>query len=64
MPDAEPGDDTVSVFHGDPGDKTAMDEANLDIQFIMGVTPGIKTDFYLYRRLRTHSHNMYSSPRA
>ena len=48
VPSAQPGDDTIDRFIGDPGDGAPADEASLDIQFIMGVSPGIKTDFYLY----------------
>ena len=48
VPDARPGDEVVHKFIGDPGAGGPQDEASLDIQFIMGVAPGVKTDFYLY----------------
>ena len=48
VPSAQPGDDTVHAFIGDENMGHGGDEASLDIQFLMGMTPGIKTDFYLY----------------
>ena len=48
VPNAKKGDDTVSKFVGDPGDKTGQTEASLDNQYIMGVAPGIATEFWLY----------------
>ena len=45
---APPGSDTVSKFVGDAGDKVGTTEASLDIQYIMGVAPGIPTEFWLY----------------
>ena len=51
VPDAKPGDDSIDRFIGDPGNGASADEASLDIQFIMGVAPGIKTDFYLYNSM-------------
>jgi hypothetical protein len=51
VPKAQAGDDTVSKFVGDAGDKTAQTEASLDIQFIMGVAPGVKTEFWLYNSM-------------
>lgn len=48
VPDASAGDDTVSKFVGDPGDKSGATEASLDIQYIMGIAPGVKTEFWLY----------------
>merc|ERR1712072_308179 len=48
VPDAKPGDEIVSKFVGDAGDQGAQVEASLDIQYIMGVAPGIKTEFWLY----------------
>ncbi len=35
----------VYAFHGNPGDGDGI-EAQLDIQYIMGVAPGILTEFY------------------
>ena len=49
--DAKAGDDTVSKFVGDAGDKGAQVEASLDIQFMMGVSPGVKTEFWLYNNM-------------
>jgi len=44
---ADAGDDTVSAFKGD-GNKPSVEgiEADLDIQYIMGVAPGIATEFW------------------
>ena len=47
VPEAQAGDDVVSKFVGSPGaDKKASVEASLDIEFIMGIAPGIKTEFW------------------
>lgn len=51
VPEAKAGDDVVSKYHADPGNSHSAAEASLDIQFIMGLTPGIKTDFYLYNSM-------------
>jgi len=40
------GEDDVSKFVGAPYKKGNGVEADLDIQFIMGVAPGVKTDFF------------------
>ena len=48
VPGAQQGDEKVSKFVGDAGDATAQTEASLDIQFMMGVSPGISTEFWLY----------------
>ena len=48
VPNAPSGADTVSKFVGDPGDKMGQTEASLDIQYIMGVAPGVATEFWLY----------------
>ncbi|KAJ1462677.1 peptidase S8/S53 domain-containing protein [Pelagophyceae sp. CCMP2097] len=48
VPDYQPGDDTVAYFIGDAGDRLAEVEASLDIQYMMGVAPGVATSFYLY----------------
>ena len=42
-------DDRVERFYGDPGDAASETEASLDVQFMMGVAPGVKTDFYFYK---------------
>jgi subtilase family serine protease len=49
VPNAPPGADTVSNFVGDPGGGAAQVEASLDIQYIMGVAPGIDTEFWYYQ---------------
>ena len=43
-----PGLAVVSKFVGDAADSSAKIEASLDIQFIMGVAPGVKTEFWLF----------------
>jgi hypothetical protein len=45
------GDDAVSKFVGDLGAGKAQDEGNLDIQYIMGVAPGIQTEYWLYNSM-------------
>jgi hypothetical protein len=47
--DAPTGADTVSKFVGSPGDGMGQTEASLDIQYIMGVAPGIDTEFWYYK---------------
>jgi len=47
----EGSDDVVSKFVGDPDKQQGQTEASLDIQFIMGVNPGIKTEFWLYNSM-------------
>ena len=47
VPDAADGDDTVTKFMGgknQPGNEGV--EADLDIQYIMGVSPGLHTEFW------------------
>ena len=51
VPGAQPGDATVHAFVGDAGAGSAEAEASLDIQYLMGVAPGIKTSFYMYSDL-------------
>ena len=49
VPEAQAGDDVVSKFIGKrEADGTASLEGSLDIQFIMGVAPGVKTEFWYY----------------
>lgn len=49
VPEAQAGDDVVSKFVGDrEAGKNATDEGSLDIQYIMGVAPGVKTEFWYY----------------
>lgn len=45
---AAPGDDVISKFVGDKGDSGGQVEASLDTQYIMGVAPGIPTEFWLW----------------
>ena len=40
--------DVVSKFVGDKNEDTGEVEASLDIQYIMGVAPGVKTQFWYY----------------
>merc|ERR1711998_189864 len=40
-------DDVVSKFVGDTDKQSGQTEASLDIQYIMGTAPGIKTEFWL-----------------
>jgi tripeptidyl-peptidase-1 len=46
VPGAKTGDDKVYAFKGDPGTGGAGIEASLDIQYIMGVAPGLLTEFW------------------
>eukprot|EP00944_MAST-04C_sp_MAST-4C-sp1_P012949 g12949.t1 len=48
VPSAAPGDDKVFKFVGDPGEGGPGVEASLDIQYIMGVAPGVKTEFWYF----------------
>lgn len=41
-------DDKVSKYVGDKDIQSGQTEASLDIQYIMGVNPGLKTEFWLY----------------
>ena len=41
-------DDKVSKFVGDMNKQDGQQEATLDIQYIMGITPGLKTEFWLF----------------
>jgi tripeptidyl-peptidase-1 len=45
VPDAQAGDDKVYKFQGGETEGEGV-EAQLDIQYIMGVAPGIKTEFW------------------
>lgn len=45
--DAKRGDDAVSKYVGDKATGSSCGEALLDIEFIMGPAPGIKTEFWL-----------------
>lgn len=48
VPDAQPDDDKVYQFVGSKDRPLPSVEASLDIQYIMGVAPHIKTDFWLF----------------
>jgi len=48
VPSAAAGDEKVSKFVGTPDKQEAGVEASLDIQYIMGVAPHIKTEFWLF----------------
>jgi tripeptidyl-peptidase-1 len=48
VPSAQPGDDAVSKFVGEPYTKGTGVEALLDIEFMMGVSPGVKTEFWSF----------------
>merc|ERR1719473_60621 len=41
-----PGDDKVYAFHGEPAKGGDGVEAMLDIEYMMGISPGLKTEFY------------------
>jgi hypothetical protein len=46
LPTAPDADSVVSAFKGDPNGAQEGIEADLDIQYIMGVAPGILTEFW------------------
>jgi tripeptidyl-peptidase-1 len=46
LPNAPASDSVVSKFEGDPDGTQEGIEADLDIQYIMGVAPGINTQFW------------------
>lgn len=48
VPDAQPGDEKISKFVGDPDQQQPGVEASLDIQYIMGVAPHVQSEFWLY----------------
>lgn len=48
VPKAAPGDDKVSKFVGTPDRQMAGVEASLDIQYMMGVAPHVKAEFWLF----------------
>jgi subtilase family serine protease len=48
VPNAKAGDDTVYKFVGGQGAGSATEEANLDVQYIMGVAPGVKTEVWYF----------------
>ena len=45
---AKAGDNTVHKFVGGAGSGSAHTEANLDVQYIMGVAPGVKTEVWYF----------------
>jgi subtilase family serine protease len=48
VPNATADDATVTKFVGDANQEVARTEASLDIQYIMGVAPGLKSEFWYY----------------
>ena len=48
VPKAQPGDEKVSKFVGDPDKQQAGVEASLDIQYEMGVAPHLKAEFWMF----------------
>ena len=46
VPSAQPGDEKVSKYVGVPYHEGAGVEAELDVQFMMGVSPGVATEFW------------------
>jgi len=44
-------DDVVSKYVGDKDKQIGQTEASLDIQYIMGVNPGLKAEFWLYNSM-------------
>eukprot|EP00316_Scyphosphaera_apsteinii_P011229 CAMPEP_0119307148 /NCGR_PEP_ID=MMETSP1333-20130426/7721_1 /TAXON_ID=418940 /ORGANISM="Scyphosphaera apsteinii, Strain RCC1455" /LENGTH=758 /DNA_ID=CAMNT_0007310623 /DNA_START=26 /DNA_END=2302 /DNA_ORIENTATION=+ len=46
VPNAQPGDDQVAKYVGVPYRKGDGVEALLDVEFVMGVAPGVKTQFW------------------
>ena len=52
MPTADKADAKVYKFVGDEGgDGSGQVEASLDIQYIMGLAPGVKTEFWYYKNM-------------
>lgn len=47
--DAKAGDDKVYAFKGDPNRESGQVEASLDIQYMMGVAPHVKAEFWLFQ---------------
>jgi subtilase family serine protease len=44
-------DDVVSKYVGDKDKQEGQTEASLDIQYMMGVSPGLKSEFWLYNSM-------------
>lgn len=44
-------DDTVSKYVGDQDKQEGQTEASLDIQYMMGVSPGLKSEFWLWNSM-------------
>ena len=44
-------DDVVSKYVGDQDKQSGQVEASLDIQYMMGVAPGIKSEFWLWNSM-------------
>lgn len=68
VPDAMPGDDQVSRFPAHPYKSGAGVEADLDVQYLMGVAPGVKTEFWEYTSmdfcgdLHTYTSSLLTTP--
>ena len=50
VPNAKSGDETIDKFVGAPGDDPTATgiEGSLDIQYLMGVAPGVATEFWYF----------------
>ena len=48
VPHAQTGDDKVYKFVGSPNKQDGQVEASLDIQYMMGVAPHVKAEFWLF----------------
>eukprot|EP01013_Petalomonas_cantuscygni_P013635 TRINITY_DN280_c0_g1_i2.p1 TRINITY_DN280_c0_g1~~TRINITY_DN280_c0_g1_i2.p1 ORF type:complete len:549 (-),score=141.96 TRINITY_DN280_c0_g1_i2:221-1828(-) len=48
VPNAQSGDDTIYAYKGNQGSGYGV-EALLDIEYIMGIAPGVKTEFWAWR---------------
>ena len=48
VPHAQKGDDQVYKFVGSPNKQQGAVEASLDIQYMMGVAPHVKSEFWLF----------------
>jgi len=51
LPNAPAADAAVSAIHGANKNKTVGVEAELDIQYIMGVSPGVSTEFWSQKNM-------------
>jgi tripeptidyl-peptidase-1 len=59
VPDAQPGDSLVSKMINNTGHVSdILGEGELDTQYIMGVAPGIKTEFWLFGNSTSFCQNI------